>query len=284
VISVVVLTHRRLLSLKALLDVLKLEHEDFEIVLVNNSPSTDEEALLEEYKNIRYIPMGASVELAQARNLGMSAGEGEYIAFIDDDCIPKTGWLTVIKENLTNFDAIAGPVISYLSLRSPWWWMDEYNWLIGLSQPAMVQDTLGQKYIPQTANLAFKRKLAYKVQFREVSDKHKLSQREDTLFWKDILSKGFSTQIIPEMIVYHRIPQERLEVLYCIKRSFNDGLSQGYFKEEDTRRIVLFGLQSFLEVFIEVLRLRPKVIVTHIFQVSRVMGYIYGLFLRRKKG
>ncbi len=283
-ISVVVITHRRLLSLKALLDALKLEHEDFEIVLVNNSASTDEEALLEEFENIHYIPMGASVDLAQARNLGMSASEGEYIAFIDDDCIPKVGWLTVIKENLIKFDAIAGPVISYLSLRYPWWWMDEYSWLIGLSSPAMVQDTKGQKYIPQTANLAFKRRLAYKVQFREVIGRPRLPLREDTIFWKDILISGFSTKIIPEMVVYHRIPQERLEFAACMRRSFNDGMLQGYLKEEDTRPTVLFGLQSFLEVFIEVLRLRPKVIVAHILQVSRAMGFVYGLFLQRKRG
>ncbi|MBN1234231.1 MAG: glycosyltransferase family 2 protein [Candidatus Coatesbacteria bacterium] len=282
-ISIVVITHKRIFSLKALLDALNAETEEFEIVLINNSSSKEEEELLKYYDNIRYLSMGANIDLSQARNLGMNASEGDIIAFTDDDCIPKNGWLNVIKENIGDYDAIGGPVLSYLALKYPWWWDDEYSWLIGLSPPAMNYEEEGIVHIPQTANIALKRKVAQKVQFREALGKPRLPLREDTLFWKDIRSKGFKVRIIPEMIVYHRIPQERLYFHACIKRSFNDGLLQGYFREEDLKKIIKFGLISFIEIFVEMLRIRPKFVAAHILQTMRSMGFLYGILLYKSR-
>ena len=280
-ISVIILTHNRLLSLKTLLDALQKEKEQFEIVLINNSTSKKEKTLVADYDNIHYISMNANVDLSQARNLGMNASEGEYLAFIDDDCIPKKGWLSIVKQALEHYDAVGGQVLSMMALRYPWWWDQEYNWIIGLSTPAMIQDIEGMYHMPQTSNLALKRKVAQKVQFREFSN-HKLKRRrEDALFWKDIHSAKFKTRIIPEMVVYHRIPQDRLALSYCLKRSYEDGIFRGYFNENKPTQMLKFGLRSTAEMGIELLRFRPRAIITHTIQVCNCIGYTWGLFLKR---
>jgi len=50
----------------------------------------------------------------QARNTGAQWAQGEYLVFLDDDCIPERGWLTALVKHLDKgkLEAVAGETVN----------------------------------------------------------------------------------------------------------------------------------------------------------------------------
>jgi glycosyltransferase involved in cell wall biosynthesis len=96
--SVIVPTRDRPESLARCIDALvKLRYPRYEIIIVDNSPTTQETADLvqktyQHVSNLRYVRedgQGASC----ARNRGIQEARGEILAFTDDDVVVDTYWL-----------------------------------------------------------------------------------------------------------------------------------------------------------------------------------------------
>ncbi len=113
-ISVVIPTFNRISSLKMLLENLlkqTLDKGEYEIIIVDDG-STDETpefmikfmCMNDQIKYIRQENKGP----AKARNLGVSYGRGEIIAFTDDDCLPDKNWLKVIRNRFSEDNNISG--------------------------------------------------------------------------------------------------------------------------------------------------------------------------------
>lgn len=66
---------------------------------------------------IRYIPVTDPLRgQAHARNLGWRAAQGEFIAFTNDDCIPRSDWLRRgLHALLQGYDGVTGQVEMLLS-------------------------------------------------------------------------------------------------------------------------------------------------------------------------
>jgi O-antigen biosynthesis protein len=98
-ISVVICTRDRPRQLaRSLQTVLAQDHPRFEVLVVDNAPSTTELAHDLETSHggdgrVRYV-LEPRAGLARARNRGLREASAEYVAFIDDDEVPDPGWLT----------------------------------------------------------------------------------------------------------------------------------------------------------------------------------------------
>lgn len=92
--SVVISTYNRVAGLRRTLEALRYQtHDDFEVVVVNG-PSTDEtKAVLAGLDDVRVVDCPVA-RLSVSRNLGIAATAGEVVAFIDDDAIPESNWLS----------------------------------------------------------------------------------------------------------------------------------------------------------------------------------------------
>ena len=93
-VSVIIPTYKRTDALKAALEsILKQTYENLEIIVVddNGVDSKEQKAvevIIEQYKEnpkIRYVKNEKNMGGAAARNVGIEASKGEYIAFLDDD-------------------------------------------------------------------------------------------------------------------------------------------------------------------------------------------------------
>src|SRR6476620_3221437 len=93
-VSVVINTYNRGSSLRRTLDSFQyLNHDAFEVIVVNG-PSTDEtDAILEEYRGRIKIGRCPEVNIWKSRNAGIALTSGEIVAFIDDDAVPEPDWL-----------------------------------------------------------------------------------------------------------------------------------------------------------------------------------------------
>jgi GT2 family glycosyltransferase len=98
-VTVVVATRERTGRLAACLDSLaRLEYADYEVVVVDNDPITDDTANLIRHRaepGIRYAREDRR-GLAAAHNCGLQLAEGTIIAFTDDDVIVDRHWLTEV--------------------------------------------------------------------------------------------------------------------------------------------------------------------------------------------
>lgn len=136
-VTVVLCTRDRPESVTATLRTLVAMHYGlFEIVVVDNAPSSDEtrDAVLEEFGNdprVRYV-REPRPGLSCARNRGISEANGEYIAFTDDDVLVDPWWLDGIMRGFlatTDVACVTGLVTTaeiesaaqlYFDLRSGW--------------------------------------------------------------------------------------------------------------------------------------------------------------------
>jgi len=96
---VVVCTHDRPQGLRAALrSLLDQTHDAYEIIVVDNGPSTDETcqvvAAMADAR-IRYV-LEPRAGLSRARNVGARAARGEIVAYTDDDVAVDRDWLSWI--------------------------------------------------------------------------------------------------------------------------------------------------------------------------------------------
>ncbi|GAA1215000.1 glycosyltransferase [Pseudonocardia alaniniphila] len=129
--SVVLATRGRPASLPLALDaLLESDHPDFEIVVVDNSPSDPRTADLisERYADeprIRLVPEHRP-GLSYARNRGLRAATGDIIAFTDDDVMVQPSWLGRISAEFADpaVTCVTG-LVEPAELESLWqWWFE----------------------------------------------------------------------------------------------------------------------------------------------------------------
>lgn len=132
-VSVIIATHDRTQSLKVCLDsVAELDYPNFEVVVVDNAPSTPETALLiqqDRSGRLRYVREDVP-GLAVAHNRGLQEARGDILAFTDDDVRVDRYWL---KELVAGFFAadkvgcVTGMIIP-AELETPaQGWLEQYG-------------------------------------------------------------------------------------------------------------------------------------------------------------
>ena len=110
--SVIVVTRDRAASL--VLTLAQLQTQDYaarEVIVVDNDSSDATRAVAHAYR-ARYFHVPSHYGIGYCRARGVDAARGDVIAFLDDDCVPETGWLSVFVSRLT-----ADPSIGILAGR-----------------------------------------------------------------------------------------------------------------------------------------------------------------------
>lgn len=100
-VSVVVPTYRRphlLPRLVAALEAQTLPVEQFEVLIVDNASHDDTSGVLAQLAagsplQLRPLQVEVNEGPAPARNLGWRTASAPYVAFTDDDCVPRPDWL-----------------------------------------------------------------------------------------------------------------------------------------------------------------------------------------------
>ncbi len=100
-VTVVVPTYGRSANLPRLVAALEaqtLPSDRFEVVIVDNGSADDTPAVLADLAQRSSVPLrplriDVNAGPAPARNLGWRSSSSPYVAFTDDDCVPKPDWL-----------------------------------------------------------------------------------------------------------------------------------------------------------------------------------------------
>ncbi|MBN1900551.1 glycosyltransferase [Candidatus Sumerlaeota bacterium] len=237
-ISIVILTAKRQTQLRnCLQSLISQNFRNFEVIIVDNSPSPETRAIIRDFSlDIRLIDNDGASSYAEARNKGVHAARGEFIAFIDDDCISDPAWLFHLSEIAPNIDAAGGVVLPLKKLPFPSWWKETFNWLVGLSVPGLLDSRSKGQHYPQTANMMIRREILLEEGFQEMGGEfsqkrsRRYAGREDAELWRRLRLNGRRCAVLPKAVAYHDIPLERLRFSYLMRRAFNDGLA--YWRRE----------------------------------------------------
>ncbi len=90
-VSIIITTYNRadLLKERSLPSALNSTYPDFEVIVVDDHPTEEAEAVVKEFqkkhRNLRYVNYEKNKGLGAARNTGAKNAEGEYVVFLDDD-------------------------------------------------------------------------------------------------------------------------------------------------------------------------------------------------------
>ena len=246
--SVIVATHNRADSLRATLSSLaKLStHCAWELIVVDNNSNDHTRTVVEEAARdfpveIRYLFEAEQGKFA-ALNRAITASRGEIIATTDDDAFIEADWLDQAVEGLERFncDFVGGRVL-------PVWQGERPNWLPnrpGLHWAVIALLDLGSKPVEfgcggvpwplgvneVTRREAFDRAGLFDNRLgRKAGTLRNQANREWHLRAREAGIRGF---YIPEMIVHHVVPADRLTKSYFRRWLYWHGISRAILYEK----------------------------------------------------
>ena len=198
--SVIICTFNRARLLRRALSSLARQTtgpDGFEVVVVDDGSDDDTAGVCREilrgFANSQYIPLGRNEGLPSARNRGIREARGEYVLFVDDDCIPERNWLEKMMEALDKEKIVAGaiesPPYSYLKLC--------HN--IAEFHPFMPGRKKGVVDFIAGANMGFRRSV-----FLELGVFHEgIIPGEDMEFILRARQRGYRIYFTPDAVVTH---------------------------------------------------------------------------------
>jgi GT2 family glycosyltransferase len=107
-VSVVIPTHNNLSLLLECIESLRLQdypHEQIEIVVVDNA-STDRtrQVITDRFPYVKLMALDTNTGFAVACNRGAAAASGDYVAFLNNDAVADSNWISALLSTLDSSD------------------------------------------------------------------------------------------------------------------------------------------------------------------------------------
>lgn len=202
-ISIIVPVYNRPDEVAELLDSLQKQTDsNFEIILVEDGSTIDcrKEAMAASCNlRLRYF-MQPNEGRSPARNFGIIRASGDFLVFVDSDCILPPDYIERLRHNLevNPTDCFGGPDdadASFTDLQKAInFAMTSFLTTGGIRGGKEVMD----KFMPRTFNMGFSRKVFDRIGgFREMFS-------EDIDMSSRIRNAGFTIRLYPDVKVYHK--------------------------------------------------------------------------------
>jgi glycosyltransferase involved in cell wall biosynthesis len=278
--SVIIPTYNRASELRETLSsIARLQvSASWEVIAVdNNSTDTTREIILSATKGFP-VPLHYLFEPEAGRSAALNAGiklaKGQIIATTDDDVRVEPDWLDQADAGLDREAChfVGGKVLPIWGGERPVWLASQggRHWsVIALQDHGAKPVEFGGRYSPLGVNLAFKREALERVGLWDT----RIGRKAGTLLGQEVRewllrarAAGLKGMYIPEMIVHHVIPQDRLNKRYFRRWFYWHGIS----------RAMLYQ-QSQIDM------LAPEETTLDYSKVPHIMGvprYLYRTFLR----
>ncbi len=232
--------------------------------------------------------------LSNARNGGIAAGSAELIGFIDDDEQVDPSWYNAIAREFKDpsVEFIGGPYLPLWGAAAPRWLPPDSPGVIGISRPEPYSE-FNEKFssILKGGNAVIKRSVFDRVGIYSTqlgrTDKGLLSM-EDEEFYLRLLRNGIRGVYVPDLVIHHYIPPERLTKTYHRRWFFWHAVSQGVFDRSQRPDVAHFAgiprylignvVRGFLSIPRNLLAGKPAEAFQGELPLWTLMGNIYGKY------
>lgn len=235
-----------------------LDRAEYEIIIVDNAVQSEAELAVAEFQdgqiNLRYVTE-SSIGLSRARNTGLEAARGRYVAYLDDDARADERWLEVLVKTFETYPAtpaaIGGRVWLDWQGKKPAWVPNEqlsiYTYVDHGDEAHGLRDN---EYLVG-ANLAFEKKAlqasgGFNAQLGRQGKV--LLSGEEAQVLQEFRNRGLGILYQPEAVVLHSVHPSRKKPGWLVRRMFWDGASQPLLDRSAgrSRRKILRGVGSDL--------------------------------------
>ena len=217
----------RLSEVKELLDSaeeLKFDRSRFDILFVDDGSDDGFMEYMKSYKT----PSGLSINTVfqnnqgpgAARNYGMQEASGDYLIFIDSDCLFPPDYLSAVDQTLEDngYDAFGGPDSHHPSfsrlLKAINYSMTSF---VGTGGTRGGKNQIG-KYYPRSFNMGVHRKV-----YESIGGMNDLRHGQDMDYSARIYQAGFEVGFIIDAVVYHK---RRTSLSKFFRQIFNWGVAR----------------------------------------------------------
>jgi GT2 family glycosyltransferase len=230
--------------------------EQFDILVVDNSPGADLRATVENAAKTARVPMTylhePALGLHNARHAAVRHVKTDLMVFTDDDATFHPDWL---KNHQRAFDehpdmvAAGGPVRPIFDVEPPQWLTDYMALsprmfaILSLMEP-WDEFQLGTDIYFFGVNMAVRTEAIWQVDgFNPDSFGAVWLGDGESGFNRKLWAADLKVGYVPDAIVYHHIPADRMTLDYFKKREANDGASDmyGIYHEDVPSAGRLFG-------------------------------------------
>lgn len=257
-LSLVIATYNRAEQLMVTLDSVAqqtLSADRWECIVVDNNSKDDTrqrvEAFAAEHPQLNIVyHLERNQGLSYARNAGIAKAQGDIIAFVDDDerIVPE-----FVEAYVELFDSKAdamsagGKIVAEYPTGRPEW-MSRYT-----EQPIANPMDFGsevrlfpKRRIPGGGNMAMRRSV-----FEEVGVFNpnlgrtggRLIGGEESDLFERMAERGMACYYVPRAVMYHIIPESKLQPDYFGRLSYNTGISQRLRAEMRGRKVRLYVME-----------------------------------------
>jgi glycosyltransferase involved in cell wall biosynthesis len=230
-----------------------------EVTVVDNNSKDETRRVVEEWmpefsSRLHYLFEGRQGR-SFALNAGIAATTGDLVGFIDDDEEIDRMWFTRAVsafEQHEQPDFVGGPYAPRWGAPCPAWLPVGYRGVIGWVDGGRQVAAFDADFpgILMGGNAVLKREILEKVGTYSTTlgrtDKGLLSC-EDEDFYRRLLAAGGRGIYLPDLIIYHFIPPERLTKKYFRSWCYWRGISRGMIDRGHPAPVVyLFGVPRYL--------------------------------------
>ncbi len=240
-ISVIIPTYTRPQSLlQTLCSLQEQTLANFEIIVVDNAADSDVERMATEFNHaatvpVRYMPepqLGAH----NARHTGAHAAEGDILVFADDDETFAPEWLGAYARAFAEHPEMAaagGPIRLVWEAPPPAWLLEFMGHartfiILGLLD-ASDEFCLSPKGGFFSGNMAIRRDVFFQLGgFNPDQVGAFLLGDGETGLNRKLWDQGMLVGYVPEAIIYHHIPPQKMTVKFFRRRMANEGAAEVY--------------------------------------------------------
>ena len=235
-VTLLVPTYRRPERLRRLLAAVVLQQAPFswELLVVDNDAEGSGRCVVEAVQRagfpLRYL-VEPALGAVHARNRGIREASGRVVAMLDDDVVPRAGWLATVCGPVLDGAAIGvgGPVVLEAALAPPRWFDEgEVGGYLTAHSLGGDRRALTDDEILVTANAAFDRESLQRIggfDARFGPRGRVQLVADDAHLVRQLMREGGTLLWLPEAVVDHDLPPERLSMRYLLRRAYWQGRS-----------------------------------------------------------
>lgn len=203
-ITVAIPTHGRADLVVRLINALKNESKDIEVIIVDDSQPEDRVIIAQALASMpRTHLLVEYINVSAKRNLAAKSASGSLVLFLDSDCIPQPGLITAHVNFWKNAPIDAASGLGVLNMEGP----ESFWWRIIQQTDLLSPFVWAKKYIRvpwgPTANLSVKRDIFLAHGGFDERLSPPATGGEDVELGLRLQSKGYVTYCIPDATAVH---------------------------------------------------------------------------------